>query len=71
MQRRFDLVTEACEEVVAGVHTVRAAGEGPLAQLFDLIFFGDMVTLHMAQDEGLDPGPVPLLDDFKARLRQG
>ena len=68
--RRFDLVTEACDEVVAGVHTVQAAGEGPLAQLFDLIFFGDMVTLHMAQDEGLDPGPVPILDDFKARLRQ-
>ena len=70
VQRRFDLVTEACDEVVAGVHTVRAAGEGPLAQLFDLIFFGDMVTLHMAQNEGLDPGPVPILDDFKARLRQ-
>lgn len=68
--RRFDLVTEACEEVVDGVHTVRAAGEGPLAQLFDLIFFGDMVTLHMSQNEGLDPGPVPILDDFKARLRQ-
>ncbi len=70
VQRRFDLVAEACDEVVAAIHSVQAQGDGPLAQLFDLIFFGDMVTLHMAQDEGLDPGPVPILDDFKARLRQ-
>jgi hypothetical protein len=33
------------------------------------MFFGDIVTLHMAAIEGIDPGPVPILDEIKARLR--
>ena len=68
--RRFELVAEICDEVVAGVHSVEAKGEGRLAQLFDLILFGDLVSLHMAQLAGVDPGPVPILDEIKIRLRQ-
>ncbi|MHB1139362.1 MAG: bifunctional phosphoglucose/phosphomannose isomerase [Microthrixaceae bacterium] len=67
--RRFELVGEICEEIVAGVHSVHAKGDGRLSQLFDLILFGDLVTLHMAAMEGLDPGPVPILDEIKTRLR--
>ena len=66
--RRFDLVTEAVSEAVADVDTVWAEGDGPLAQLLDLVLFGDFVTLHRAAQEGLDPGPVPILDDIKAAL---
>ena len=66
--RRFDLVTEAVGEVVADVDTVFAEGDGPLAQLLDLMLFGDFVTLHRAAQEGLDPGPVPILDEIKAAL---
>jgi glucose/mannose-6-phosphate isomerase len=66
--RRFDLVTEAVSEVVADVDTVWAEGDGALAQLLDLVLFGDFVTLHRAAQEGLDPGPVPILDDIKAAL---
>jgi glucose/mannose-6-phosphate isomerase len=47
---------------------VMAEGEGPLAQLFDLILFGDFVSLHLAAQEGIDPGPVPILDEIKAAL---
>lgn len=67
--RRFEIVGEICEEIVAGVHSVEAKGDSRLEQLFDLILFGDLVTLHMAAIEGLDPGPVPILDEIKARLR--
>ncbi|CAB4553565.1 unannotated protein [freshwater metagenome] len=69
VQRRFELVSEICEEIVAGVYSVAAEGEGRLAQLFDLMLFGDLVTLHMAAIEGIDPGPVPILDEIKTRLR--
>ena len=47
---------------------VRAAGSGPLAQLFDLIMIGDFVSLHLAAREGIDPGPVPVLVEVKQRL---
>jgi len=68
--RRMDLVAEVCDEVVADVITVEAAGEGDLAQLFDLVLLGDLVSLQMAADAGVDPGPVPVLDEMKARLAE-
>jgi glucose/mannose-6-phosphate isomerase len=71
VSRRFDLVEEVLREVVADVIEVRASGEGDLAQLLDLALIGDFVSLHMAGDEGIDPGPIPVLDEMKQQLRQG
>jgi glucose/mannose-6-phosphate isomerase len=71
VSRRFDLVTEWLREVVAGVEEVWAEGEGELAQLLDLMLIGDFVTLHMAAHEGIDPGPIPVLEDIKAALSAG
>ncbi len=68
VMRRFDLVREWVEEVVASVEEVRAEGEGVLAQLFDLVIFGDFTSLWMAFQEGIDPGPIPVLDNIKAAL---
>jgi hypothetical protein len=47
---------------------VHAAGEGELAQPLDLILPGDVVSTHLALREGVDPGPVPVLDEIKAVL---
>ncbi len=69
--RRFELVAEVMREVVAGIVEVRAEGEGDLAQLFDLILMGDLVSLWLAAEEGIDPGPVPVLVDLKEQLRGG
>ena len=71
VSRRFDLVVEVLREVVADVIEVRAAGEGDLAQLFDLAMIGDFVSLHLAGNEGIDPGPIPVLDELKRQLAQG
>ena len=66
--RRFALVDDLLGEVVAGIDEVVAEGEGTLAQLFDLVLFGDFVSLYRATQEGIDPGPVPAIDDLKANL---
>jgi glucose/mannose-6-phosphate isomerase len=68
--RRFDFVAEVLREVVADIVEVRAEGEGDLAQLLDLVLVGDFVSLHLAAREGVDPGPVPVLEELKHRLRQ-
>jgi glucose/mannose-6-phosphate isomerase len=68
--RRVGIVAELVDEVVATVEEVRAEGEGPLAQLLDLVLVGDFVSLHLAYDVGIDPGPIPVLEDIKARLRE-
>ncbi|MGQ0616769.1 MAG: SIS domain-containing protein [Acidimicrobiia bacterium] len=68
--RRFELLRRWIDEAVAGIDQVEAEGDGPLAQFFDLVLFGDVVSLHMALDAGIDPGPVPVLDEIKAVLAQ-
>lgn len=69
--RRFELVAEVLREVVADIVEVHAAGEGDLAQLLDLALVGDFVSLHLAGDEGIDPGPIPVLEDLKYQLAEG
>jgi glucose/mannose-6-phosphate isomerase len=69
VMHRFDLIDEVAEEVLAGIETVQAEGEGNLAQLLDLCMFGTFTSLHLAAQEGIDPGPVPVLDWVKERLR--
>ena len=58
---QFERVETWTAEVVTGIHTVRAAGEGPLAQLLDLAFIGDLVALDLAERAGIDPGPTPVI----------
>lgn len=68
VSRRFDLTFDVIDEVVHAVLDVTAEGEGALAQLFDLVIQGDFVSLHMAVEAGVDPGPIPVLLDLKDAL---
>jgi glucose/mannose-6-phosphate isomerase len=68
VSRRLDVVDDLLDEVVGGVHTVVAEGDGMLAQLLDLVLVGDFTSLHAAAEQGLDPGPVPVLADIEARV---
>src|SRR5205085_267899 len=69
--RRMEMVKHMMGEVVAGIHEVRAAGEGQLAQLLDLVLVGDLMSVELAMREGVDPGPVPILDEIKDALQSG
>ena len=60
----FPVIEEICEEIVADVHTVVAEGPNPLAQMCDLVLFGDVVSLELADQAGIDPGPLPILGRF-------
>ena len=67
--RRFEWVAEVEREVVSDVIEVWAEGETPLARFFDLVLVGDFVSLHLADRDGVDPGPVPILGELKDYLR--
>jgi glucose/mannose-6-phosphate isomerase len=71
VMRRFELVFQMVDEVVAGIVQIEARGDGQLAQLLDLILVGDLTSLQLALNEGIDPGPVPALDDIKLALKEG
>jgi glucose/mannose-6-phosphate isomerase len=66
--RRFDLVKNLVDRDVANVIEVRTDAEEDLAALFDLALLGDFVSLYLAGDNGVDPGPVPVLGELKAHL---
>ena len=68
VMHRFNLTADLLEEVVSSVETVTAEGEGELAQLLDLILVGTVTSLHMAFEEGIDPGPIPAQEQIKDAL---
>ena len=67
--RRYVLLRELMTEVVGGIVEVKAEGDGLLAQLMDLVLLGGLVSLHLAAQAGVDPGPVAALDFIKAGLQ--
>lgn len=69
--KRFDLITELVDEVVSDIEVIEAQGDGPLAQVFDLIMVGDVMSLEVCALEGIDPGPTPVLDHIKSSLHTG
>jgi glucose/mannose-6-phosphate isomerase len=68
VMHRFNLTADLLDEVVSSVEEVRAEGEGELAQLLDLILVGDLTSLYMAFQEGIDPGPIPAQEQIKNAL---
>ncbi len=67
--RRIEWVRETLRESVNEIVEVMAQGEDDLAQLFDLMFIGDIVSLRLAGLNGVDPGPIPILNDMKNFLK--
>lgn len=49
---------------------VRSQGFGPLARLFSLAIVGDVVSVAMADDAGVDAMSVDALESFKEALRE-
>lgn len=58
---QFAAVEAWTDEVVSRIVSVQARGEGALAQLLDLAFIGDLVSLELAAHAGIDPGPTPVI----------
>jgi glucose/mannose-6-phosphate isomerase len=63
----FGAVRDATEEVMADVLEVWAEGEDGLGRFFDLALLGELVSLELAAREGVDPGPVPAVEQAHAR----
>jgi glucose/mannose-6-phosphate isomerase len=62
----FDAVVAATDEVMADIIEVRAEGDDDLTRFLDLALWGDYVSLFLAAREGVDPGPVPAIEDLGA-----
>ena len=51
-------------------HGAWPRARGRMAQLLDLALVGDFFSLHLAYQAGVDPGPIPVLEDLKRHLAE-
>ena len=65
---RFARLPDLLSEVVSRIEEVEAKGDGALAQLLDLAYVGQYVGLELAAIAGVDPGPVPIIDELAAAI---
>lgn len=68
LARRIEVTQDIVSEAVHQVLEVRAAGNGRLAQLLDLMYIGDWVSVYMAINSGVDPGPIEAIATLKGIL---
>ena len=68
VSRRVEATRAIVEETMAQVLEVRAGGDGRLAQLLDLMYVGDWVSVYLALDAGVDPGPIEAIARLKDEL---
>lgn len=61
---------EVISDRVGIAGTVVAQGSSVLARLFSLVAVGDVASVVMADRAGVDPTPIPILEDFKRRLKE-
>jgi len=67
-QRRIAITREIFMFQGFSTDVVDAAGEGRLAHLLTALHFGDYAAYYLAMAYGVDPTPVPQIDELKARL---
>jgi glucose/mannose-6-phosphate isomerase len=67
---RGRLTRELIESTVPVAGVVESRGSGPLARLFSLVIIGDLVSVALTERSGVDPMPVDVIQDLKARLAQ-
>ncbi len=68
LSRRIEVTRDIVSEAVHQVLEVQAAGNGRLAQLIDLMYVGDWVSVYMAINAGVDPGPIEAIATLKGIL---
>jgi glucose/mannose-6-phosphate isomerase len=63
--RRFELTAAAVQPNAATVARVETMGETRLERLLWTVMLGDLVSLELARQRGVDPPPVEAIDRFK------
>ncbi len=68
-KKRLDITKEIIDGS-AGAHIeIESQGKSTLARMFSLIHLGDWVSYYLAALNSVDPSPVPVIENLKARLK--
>jgi glucose/mannose-6-phosphate isomerase len=67
-RERAQLTAKLIEPGAAAVVEVETEGETRVQRLLWAVMLGDLVSLHLAAANGVDPAPVEIIEDLKSRL---
>jgi glucose/mannose-6-phosphate isomerase len=67
-RRQTDAALELMAPVVRGVTDVRPSAAEDMAALFELIYFGDLVSYYLSLRRGVDPKPVASIQKLKRKI---
>jgi glucose/mannose-6-phosphate isomerase len=65
---RRELLGDLLEQASTPATHIEAEGRGRLAQAFDLVVLGDLLSIYLAVLYGVDPTPVDVIATVKGRL---
>jgi glucose/mannose-6-phosphate isomerase len=66
--RRFELTSEMLQPSAAAVARVETMGETRVERLLWTVMLGDLVSLELARQRGVDPDQVEAIDRFKEEM---
>jgi len=67
-RQRMELTAESVARTGASVFSVETRGDTPSQRLFWAVMLGDLISINLAEQRGVDPLPVNEIVDFKKRL---
>lgn len=68
-RRRLDITESIISRAVDRSIPVESEGRTTLARMFSLIHLGDWVSYWLAALNGVDPSPVPIIENLKQQLK--
>lgn len=67
-RRRIELTADSLAKTGASIVSVEAKGETRAERLFWSVMLGDLISLNLAEQRGVDPLEVKEIDGFKTKL---
>ncbi|MGH2952652.1 MAG: bifunctional phosphoglucose/phosphomannose isomerase [Solirubrobacterales bacterium] len=67
-RERAELTAKLIADAATAVIRVETEGGSRVARMLWAVMLGDLVSLHLAADRGVDPSPVPVIERLKDEL---
>jgi glucose/mannose-6-phosphate isomerase len=68
VNRRIEISKEIIKDQVKEIIEINSQGESYLTRFYSLVYIGDYASVYLAQEYGINPTPVKVIDYLKAQL---
>lgn len=68
VKERIDLTERLIAPHAVGCHRIETRGQTTIERVISLVLLGDLISIYLAALRGVDPGPVQMIEQLKAKL---